>query len=194
MQIKDVVADDKNPFEFEHKDWATATIKVDDSTTVFRALTYEIDENGFTAFIMDRGSIECSSLYLQIVRTSITPHGIQNAPTGMQFGKNRIDEMPARNINYEIEVRDKNSMNITIVNFDREDSFYDELRNGKRLRFKLTGVDGKPVYLGFSLAGSAAAMLKTAELCDQKTDDKEFFNDPKDPLWSVNPNDDSTYF
>ena len=177
--------------DFVHKEWATTRLQVDDKS-IFRAFTVSSDGSNAAILTVDRDIDDCNWVKLAATQTFSIPHKQQLGIHALGlFGQIRVDKKPIRNINYNIVVETDSSVKFVVTNYDREKELFDELLYGQTLRLKLTNDDSN-LFQRFSLAGSAAALVKSREQCLSLTHDPDIKYPNIEP--PLDPFDDASYF
>lgn len=163
----------------KHQDWETRLLGVGDKL-VFRAVTLNERNNLVSTLSIDRSPPQCKPEAIIVRIISSAPRDTDVSQD--VFGQMRVDERAIRNVLFKLtgQVGNQHS-SLILMNWDREESFTNDLVSGKTLRIRLTET-GKDYFLNFSLIGFDKAFVETRKLCElgrnlpnTKRNDSDYF-------------------
>jgi hypothetical protein len=155
-------------------------MEVSAPNTIFRAITFQAQDDGSTvALSVDIPAGQCES-YLMLVQIALPAGESVDFQSEWLDGEIRVDTRQLRSMRFQIDAeRGKSTINLTVGGL--ASGVFRDLLEGSTLRLKLPLP--QPVYLHFSLHGSAAALARAESLCRGWTSaDERFFEKsaPKD--------------
>lgn len=152
-------------------DWHSLILALG-SRQVGRAMT----GNGADFFMVDFPSAHCDTPFMQVmeVEQKYFAHKFQ----GGSKVRARVDAGPLE-AGYAglSEERGNNVVDVTMF-FAHPSELLHEIKDGHTLRLQLFGLPSKPIYLHFSLNGSAVSIDRAHALCRRLGSDQRYFPSP----------------
>jgi hypothetical protein len=157
-----------------HGDWESKIV-FNETDRRFRALTTYQDRADYLVLAFDRFAVKCDLQYV-IVNIVASKPAETTFTSSEKEGALRVDDKPIHKITYKLAfTKGEQVFSVNVMTFEGKDTLLDELRQGKKVRFRLKEKDDE-YFLRFSLTGFAEAEQKTMTLCQREApDDKAFF-------------------